>query len=172
MFVIHCYAAVSVAMTASQYMCGEMSSTCQTMVQLFAPEEGIDCDVIVTLASTNGSKAGKPCGWLIHLLLRITSPIIMSLTLCLLWYLVVLGMDYNFYTSTVTFPAGSMNGSIMPLSSDIIDDMALEGTHNFSIEIVGVETPSGPDDLLASVVPDSADVIIMDNERTFILSTQ
>ncbi len=59
MFVAHCYTAVSVAMTASQYMCGELSSTCETMVQLFAPEEGIDCDVIVTLAPTNGSKAGK-----------------------------------------------------------------------------------------------------------------
>ncbi len=90
----------------------------------------------------------------------------------LLWYLVVLGVDYNFPTSTVTFSAGSINGSTMPLSIDIIDDMALEGTHNFSIEIVGVETPSGPDDLLASVVPDSADVIIMDNDRTFFLSTQ
>ncbi len=67
MFVAHCYTAVSVAMTASQYMCGEMSSTCETMVQLFAPEEGIDCEVIVTLAPTNGSKAGKHFGWLIHL---------------------------------------------------------------------------------------------------------
>ncbi len=69
----------------------------------------------------------------------------------------------------LTFPAGSTNGSTMPLSFTIVDDMALEGSHSFSIEIVSVETPSGPDSLLIVGSPRTADVVIEDNDRMFVL---
>ncbi len=77
--------------------------------------------------------------------------------------------DYLLPNSTLTFPAGSTNGSTMPLSFTIVDDMALEGSHNFSIEIVSVETPSGPESLLTIGSPSTADVVIEDNERMIVI---
>ena len=78
-------------------------------------------------------------------------------------------MDYELQNSMVTFPVGSMNGNTMPVNFTVIDDLALEGTHNFSIGIVAIQTPSGPDSLLTIGSPDSAEVIIDDNERMSVL---
>ncbi len=79
----------------------------------------------------------------------------------------VLGLDYNFPISTVMFPAGSLNGSTVSLSFDIVDDMTLEGSHNFSIGITAVGTPSGPDILLSVGSPEATEVVILDNDREF-----
>ena len=65
----------------------------------------------------------------------------------------------------VVFPTGSMSGDVMPLSFGIVDDSALEGSHNFSIGITGVESPIGPEDLLTVGSPESTEVLLRDNDR-------
>ncbi len=80
----------------------------------------------------------------------------------------VLTSDYLFPSALLTFPAGSTNGSTMPLSFTIVDDMALEGSHSFFVDIASVETPSGPESLLTIGSPSSSEVIIEDDERTFV----
>ena len=45
-------------MGASQYAFDEGDMTGQVFVNLTAPNEGIECDITVTLAPTNGSKTG------------------------------------------------------------------------------------------------------------------
>ena len=65
----------------------------------------------------------------------------------------------------VVFPTGSMSGDVMPLSFGIVDDSALEGSHNLSIGITGVESPNGPEDLLTVDSPESTEVLLRDNDR-------
>ncbi len=77
--------------------------------------------------------------------------------------------DYLLPNSTLMFPAGSINGSTLQLPFTIIDDMALEGSHNFSVGVVSVEAPSGPNSLLTVGSQSTSDVIIEDNDRMFVL---
>ncbi len=79
--------------------------------------------------------------------------------------------DYLLPNSTLTFPAGSTNGSTVQLPFTIVDDKALEGSHIFSVGLVSVEAPAGPNSLLTIGSPSTADVIIEDNERMFILQS-
>ncbi len=50
---------VSVVMEETQYTCSETNTACEVSVLLLAPEGGIACDVIATLAAVNGTKAGR-----------------------------------------------------------------------------------------------------------------
>ncbi len=79
--------------------------------------------------------------------------------------------DYLFPNTTLTFPAGSTNGSTMSLPFTIIDDRVLEGSHTFSIDLVSVELTSGRNSLLTIGSPLTSDVIIEDNDRMFMLLT-
>ncbi len=88
---------------------------------------------------------------------------------CLPLVLEVTSSDYLFLNSTLTFPAGSTNGSTVQFPFTIVDDMALEGLHSFSIGIISVETPSGRESLLTIGSPSTSEVIIEDDERTLVL---
>ncbi len=81
----------------------------------------------------------------------------------------VTSLDYLLPNSTLTFPAGSINGSAVQLPFTIIDDMALEGSHNFSVGVVSVEAPSGPNSLLTVGSQSTSEVTIEDNDRMFVL---
>ncbi len=80
----------------------------------------------------------------------------------------VTSLDYLLPNSTLTFPAGSVNGSTLQLPFTIIDDMALEGSHSFFVGLVSVEAPSGPNSLLTVGSQSTSDVIIEDDDRMFV----
>ncbi len=50
---------VSVVMEEAQYTCSETNTTCEVSVLLLSPESVIGCDVTITLAAVNGTKAGR-----------------------------------------------------------------------------------------------------------------
>ncbi len=62
------HADVSVVMEEPQYTCSETNTACEVSVLLLAPEGGIACDVIDTLAAVDGTKAGRRVWLLLQML--------------------------------------------------------------------------------------------------------
>ena len=58
----------------------------------------------------------------------------------------------------VTFPMSSVNGTVQCAEIEIVDDRALEGEHNFTVEILSTSPPISADE------PSEATVIILDND--------
>ena len=58
----------------------------------------------------------------------------------------------------VTFPVSSVNGTVQCAEIEIVDDRALEGEHNFTVEILSTSPPISTDE------PSEATVIILDND--------
>ena len=58
----------------------------------------------------------------------------------------------------VTFPISSVNGTVQCAEIEIVDDRALEGEHNFTVEILSTNPPISADE------PSEATVIILDND--------
>ena len=58
----------------------------------------------------------------------------------------------------VTFPVSSVNGTVQCTEIEIVDDRALEGEHNFTVEILSTNPPISADE------PSKATVIILDND--------
>ena len=62
--------------------------------------------------------------------------------------------------STVSFPAGSVDGNTSCLSIPIIDDDNFEGDHSFTARIMGVE----PDTVNITIDDTLASIMIQDND--------
>ena len=58
----------------------------------------------------------------------------------------------------VVFPISSVNGTEQCTEIEIVDDRALEGEHNFTVEILSTSPPISADE------PSEATVIILDND--------
>ena len=58
----------------------------------------------------------------------------------------------------VTFPMSSVNGTVQCAEIEIVDDRALEGEHNFTVEILSTSPP------ISANEPSEATVIILDND--------
>ena len=58
----------------------------------------------------------------------------------------------------VTFPKSSVNGTVQCAEIEIVDDRALEGEHNFTVEIQSTSPPISADE------PSETTVIILDND--------
>ena len=58
----------------------------------------------------------------------------------------------------VTFPVSSANGTEQCAEIEIVDDRALEGEHNFTVEILSTSPP------ISTEEPSVATVIILDND--------
>ena len=70
------------------------------------------------------------------------------------------GMDYIGSTFEATFPEDiTFNGSTTCIDVTILDDVVLEGSHSFSVEV------SSNNLLVTAGMPSSAPVVIMDDER-------
>ena len=69
------------------------------------------------------------------------------------------GSDYLvIHPMEVVFPISSVNSTEQCAEIEIVDDRALEGEHNFTVEILSTSPPISADE------PSEATVIILDND--------
>ncbi len=73
------------------------------------------------------------------------------------------GFDYNFLSTTVSFPAGSADGSSSCVNIQVLDDDNFEGDHFFTVAINASSAMPGPQYVVIGT-PDELIVNIMDND--------
>ena len=124
-----------------------------------APDNGLECSIVVTLWPIDGSKAGTFCQN--DRCIKSTYFTFSTLTF------LVRDSDYSAYSLLeVTFMSGSaMQDSTSCAQITILDDLTFEGPHSFSVEVSTVEIESdGTDPLLTIGTMSSAMVYIEDND--------
>ena len=124
-----------------------------------APEDGLECSIVVTLLPIDGPKAGTFCQ-------NDCCMISAYFTFSTVSYL-VRDSDYSADSPLeVTFMSGSaFQNSTSCAQITILDDLTFEGPHSFSVGVSTVEIESdGTDPLLTIGATSSATVIIGDND--------
>ena len=127
-----------------------------------APDDGLECSIVVTLWPVDGPKAGTFCqnDWCM---------ISTYFTFSTISY-VVGDSDYSADSPLeVTFMSGSaMQDSTSCAQISIIDDLTFEDSHSFTVEVSTVEIESdGTDPLLTIGTVSSAAIYIEDNDSKF-----
>ena len=151
---------IEVSMATAVYSFDEADGMVQVCTELTeAPDDGLECSIVVTLWPIDGPKAGTFCqnDWCM---------ISTYFTLSTLSFL-VRDSDYSADNPLeVTFMSGSaMQDSTSCAQISIIDDLTFEGPHSFSVEVSTVEIESdGTDPLLTIGTMSSAMVNIEDND--------
>ena len=135
----------------------DMVQVCTELTE--APDDGLECSIVVTLWPVDGPKAGIFCqnDWCM---------ISAYFTFSTLSFL-VRDSDYSADNPLeVTFMSGSaMQDSTSCAQITILDDLIFEGPHSFSVEVSTVEIESdGTDPLLTISTMSSAMVFIEDND--------
>ena len=147
-------------MAMAVYSISEADGMVQVCTELTeAPDDGLECSIVVSLWPIDGPKAGTFCqnDWCM---------ISTYFTFCTISY-VVRDSDYSADSPLeVTFMSGSaMQNSTSCAQISIIDDLTFEGPHSFTVEVSTVEIESdGTDPLLTIGATSSATVIIGDND--------
>ena len=155
-------------MAANDYTFSENSSTVEVCAEIVVPAEGLECDVVSTLTFSNGNKASKIARFSFSYQLYFILFGVPSYT--------VRDMDYSISSpaDTLTFSAGStVSGTTACVNVTIIDDIAVEGTHSFTVHVTGLELdPGGVYSELSIGTPPYAIVNIMDNDGKLLLKDE
>ena len=120
------------------------------MVVSVVPAGGLECEIVVTLTTMDGDKAGRVHSWCIVSTVLVSLPSLLT----------VVGNDFTVADPlTVTFPTTSVSEDTACADITIVDDDVLEGDHSFTVQLTST-TPTG----VTIGTDSSTTVTIQDND--------
>ena len=130
------------------------------MVVSDVPAGGLECEIVVTLTTMDGDKAGRVHSWCIVSTVSLHS-CLSTVLVSLPSLLAVEDSDFSVADPlTVTFNSGTTSsGDTACADITILDDDALEGDHSFTVQLTST-TPTG----VTIGTDSSTTVTIQDND--------
>ena len=148
---LHAASSVTVAFEQTTYTPSEGDGTTQVCVVVSGlPTGGLECEIVVTLATMDGDKAGRVHSWCIVSTVLVSLPSLLT----------AVGSDFTVADPLmVTFPTTSASGDTACADISILDDDAFEGDHSFTVNLTST-TPTG----VTIGTDSSTTVTIQDND--------
>ena len=123
-----------VAFEQTTYTASEGNGTTEVCVEVSGvPGGGLECEIVVTLTTMDGDKAGRVHSWCIVSTVLVSLPSLLA----------VFNEDFIVADPLmVTFPTTSVSGDTACAAITILDDDAFEGDHSFTVNLTST-TPTG-----------------------------